>query len=128
MFFGQHFMINRINKINNEKRGMHMGINVLSLFDGVSCGQVALERAGIKVDSYYASEICDYSIKITKKNYPNTIHIGDVRYINANDFKNIDIIIGGSPCQSFSFAGKRSGMVTSEKLEITTLEQYLELK
>ena len=105
-----------------------MGVNVLSLFDGISCGQIALERAGIKVDNYYASEICDYSIRITKKNYPNTIHIGDVRNVNADDIRNIDIIIGGSPCQSFSFAGKRDGMVTVEKIDITTLEQYLDLK
>ena len=103
-------------------------MNVLSLFDGISCGQIALERAGIKVDNYYASEICDYSIRITKKNYPNTIHIGDVRNVNADDIRNIDIIIGGSPCQSFSFAGKRDGMVTVEKIDITTLEQYLDLK
>ena len=103
-------------------------MNVLSLFDGISCGQIALERAGIKVDNYYASEICDYSIRITKKNYPNTIHIGDVRNVNADDIRNIDMIIGGSPCQSFSFAGKRDGMVTVEKIDITTLEQYLDLK
>lgn len=107
---------------------MKRKLNVLSLFDGISCGQVALERAGVKVDKYYASEICDYSIKIAKKNYPNTIEVGDVRNLKSEDFKDIDIIIGGSPCQSFSFAGKRAGMVTNEKIEITTLEQYLELK
>ena len=73
-----------------------MGVNVLSLFDGISCGMIALERSGIKVDNYYASEICDYSIRITKKNYPNAIHIGDVRNVNADDIRNIDIIIGGT--------------------------------
>ena len=57
---------------------------------------IALERSGIKVDNYYASEICDYSIRITKKNYLNTIHIGDVRNVNADDIRNIDIIIGGT--------------------------------
>lgn len=103
-------------------------LRVLSLFDGISCGQLALQRAGIPVDTYYASEICDYSIKITKKNFPNTIEIGDVRNINCEDYKDIDIVIGGSPCQSFSFAGTRNGMTTKEKQEITTLEQYLELK
>ena len=105
-----------------------MGLKVLSLFDGISCGQLALERAGIDVDKYYASEICDYSIKITKKNYPNTIEVGDVRYLDIIDYQDIDILIGGSPCQSFSFAGTMSGMTTKDKLEITTLDQYLELK
>jgi DNA-cytosine methyltransferase len=105
-----------------------MKIKVLSLFDGISCGQVALERVGITVEKYFASEICDYSIKIAKKNYPNTIEIGDIRNINVNDYQDIDIIIGGSPCQSFSFAGTMSGMVTKDKIDITTLEQYLELK
>lgn len=78
-------------------------LNVLSLFDGISCGQVALERAGIEVENYYASEIKNNAIKVTKLHYPNTIHIGD---INSVDFKEyigkIDLIIGGSPCQDFS--------------------------
>ena len=104
------------------------GLRVLSLFDGISCGQLAFQRAGIPVDTYYASEICDYSIKITKKNFPNTIEIGDVRNIKCEDFTDIDIIIGGSPCQSFSFAGTMNGMTTKEKQEIITLEQYLGLK
>jgi len=103
-------------------------MNVLSLFDGISCGRVALERAGIKVDKYYASEICDYSIKISNKNYPDIIQIGDIRDIKVQDYKDIDIIIGGSPCQSFSFAGTMNGMTTKEKIEIETLDQYLELK
>jgi len=107
-------------------------MNVLSLFDGISCGQVALNRIGIKFDGvankYFASEICDYSIKIAKKNYPKTIHIGDVRDVKYNGNSTIDILIGGSPCQNFSFAGKMKGMSTKENLEITTLEQYLKLK
>ena len=82
------------------------GINVLSLFDGMSCGQIALERAGIKVNKYYAAEIDKYAIKITQKNYPKTVQLGDITKIKGFDFKNkIDIIIGGSPCQGFSFAG-----------------------
>jgi DNA-cytosine methyltransferase len=101
---------------------------VLSLFDGISCGQLALKKVGIKVDKYYASEICDYSIKIAKKNFPNTIEIGDVRNIDTSQFKNIDILIGGSPCQSFSFAGTMKGMTTKSSLAITNLDQYLELK
>ena len=78
------------------------GITVLSLFDGISCGQIALERSGIKVDKYYASEIDKYAIKITAKNYPNTVQLGDVSYINANDLPKIDLLIGGSPCQDLS--------------------------
>ena len=100
----------------------------MSLFDGISCGQVALERAGFEVDKYYASEICGYSMEIAKKNYPNTIEIGDVRDVDVTNFMDIDILIGGSPCQSFSFAGTMKGMATKDRIEITTLEQYLELK
>jgi len=77
-------------------------MNVLSLFDGISAGRVALERAGIKVDNYYASEIDKYAIQITQKNYPNTIHIGDVTKVNFNNYIGIDLLIGGSPCQSLS--------------------------
>ena len=82
-------------------------MNVLSLFDGISCGQVALERAGIKVDNYFASEIDKYAIKVTQKNYPNTIQLGDVCNIKCNELPKIDLLIGGSPCQGFSFAGKQ---------------------
>lgn len=104
-------------------------MNVLSLFDGISCGRVALERAGIKVDKYYASEICEYSIKITKKNYPSTIEIGDVREVTKEKIDSkIDLLIGGSPCQNFSFAGKMNGASTKDKVKIVTLEQYLVLR
>lgn len=104
-------------------------MNVLSLFDGISCGQIALERAGIKVDKYYASEICEYSIKITKKNYPSTIEIGDVREVTKEKIDSkIDLLIGGSPCQNFSFAGKMNGASTKDKVKIITLEQYLSFK
>ena len=111
-----------------EKIFDNKGINVLSLFDGISCGQIALERAEIKVNNYYASEINESAIQIARKNYSNTIHIGDVRNINSNIYHNIDLLIGGSPCQSFSFAGSMSGMTTKDKIDITTLDQYLELK
>lgn len=80
-------------------------MNVLSLFDGMSCGQIALERAGIPVEKYYASEIDKYAIKVTQKNYPNTIQLGDVRLVKGNELGWLDLIIGGSPCQGFSFAG-----------------------
>tara|TARA_R110000765_G_scaffold119952_2_gene215368 strand:- start:4481 stop:5584 length:1104 start_codon:yes stop_codon:yes gene_type:complete len=80
-------------------------MNVLSLFDGMSCGQQALERAGIKVDNYFASEIDKYAIQIAEKNYPKTKHLGDVTQISKHKFPKIDLLIGGSPCQSFSYAG-----------------------
>lgn len=105
-----------------------MGLRVLSLFDGISCGRVALERAGIEVDEYYASEINSTSIAISKKNYSDIIQIGDVRNINIEKFKDIDLLIGGSPCQNFSFSGKGNGATTKKGIKITKLEQYLELK
>jgi DNA (cytosine-5)-methyltransferase 3A len=82
------------------------GLNVLSLFDGMSCGQLALQRAGIKVNKYYASEIDKHAIKVTMANFPNTIQLGDVTKVFAKDLDKIDLVIGGSPCQGFSFAGK----------------------
>lgn len=82
-------------------------MNVLSLFDGMSCGQIALNRAGIEYHSYYASEIDKYAIKVTQENYPNTIQLGDVTKVKASDLPRIDLLIGGSPCQGFSFAGKQ---------------------
>ena len=103
-------------------------LKVLSLFDGISCGRVALERAGININTYFASEVCDYSMDISKKNYPDIIQVGDVRNVSGYDFKDIDLLIGGSPCQSFSFAGTMSGMTTSENIDILNLDQYLELK
>jgi len=84
-----------------------MGINVLSLFDGMSCGQIALNRAGIKYDNYYASEVDKYAIQVTQKNYPKTIQLGDVTQVEGKDLPNIDLLMGGSPCQGFSFAGKQ---------------------
>ena len=82
-------------------------MNVLSLFDGMSCGRIALDRAGIKVDNYFASEIDKYAISVSKHNYPDIKHIGDVTQVKASDLPKIDLIIGGSPCQGFSFAGKQ---------------------
>ena len=81
--------------------------NVLSLFDGMSCGQIALEKSGFQVGKYFASEIDKYAIKVAKANYPDMIHLGDVRDVKADDLPQIDLLIGGSPCQGFSFAGKR---------------------
>lgn len=84
-----------------------MGLNVLSLFDGISCGQVALQRAGLKVDNYFASEIEKHAISITQANHPNTVQLGDVSQLKTDDLPKIDILIGGSPCQGFSYAGKQ---------------------
>ena len=80
-------------------------MNVLSLFDGMSCGQIALDRLGIKVDNYLASEIDKYAIQVTQKNYPNTIQLASVTDIKGSELPNIDLLIGGSPCQSFSTMG-----------------------
>jgi len=91
-------------------------MNVLSLFDGMSCGQIALGRADIKVDNYYASEIDKYAIQVTQKNYPNTVQLGDVTKINAKDLPKIDLLIGGSPCQSFSRSGNGTGFDGKSKL------------
>lgn len=82
-------------------------MNILSLFDGISCGRVALERAGISITNYYASEIDKYAIKISQKNYPDIVQVGDICNLKGEDFEEIDLIIGGSPCQGFSFAGKQ---------------------
>lgn len=81
------------------------GLRVLSLFDGISCGMVALERAGIPVEKYYASEIDTYVMKVSQKNYPQIIQLGDIEDINREIIKElgyIDLIIGGSPCQGLS--------------------------
>ena len=75
----------------------------------MSCGQIALNKLGIKYDNYYASEIDKFAIGITKKNYPNTIHLGDVRDVKGEDLPKIDLLFGGSPCQSFSNAGNGKG-------------------
>ena len=102
--------------------------NVLSLFDGMSCGQIALNRAGIKYENYFASEIDKNAIKVTQHNYQKTNQIGSVINVNSENLPKIDLLIGGSPCQSFSFAGKMKGMSTKDEQEILSLEHYLELK
>ena len=80
-------------------------MNVLSLFDGMSCGQIALERAGIKFDNYYASEIDKHAINVTQHNYPNTIQLGDINNWKSWNLSEIDLVMGGSPCQGFSNSG-----------------------
>jgi len=94
---------------------MSKGLNVLSLFDGMSCGQIALQKAGIKVNQYFASEIKPHAIKCTKENYPNTKHIGSVIDVKANDLPKIDLLIGGSPCKGISRLNKnQEGLEHSE--------------
>ena len=117
-----------MNTTTNKSSSLAKGLTVLSLCDGMSCGQIALEREGIKVDKYFAAEIKDIGIKVTKDNYPNTIHIGDVNQITykdgvlhteIGDFEtDIDIVMFGSPCQTFSIAcktDKRIGLEDDEK-------------
>lgn len=84
-------------------------MNILSLFDGMSCGRIAAERAGLKVDKYYASEVDKHAIKVSQANWPDIVHLGDVtKWREWNiDWAGIDLLIGGSPCQGFSFAGKQ---------------------
>ncbi|MBQ4533125.1 MAG: DNA cytosine methyltransferase [Alistipes sp.] len=101
---------------------------VLSLFDGMSCGQIALKELGAHVERYYASEVDKFAIAQTQLNFPETVQLGDVRNIDARKLGHVDLLLGGSPCQSFSFAGKRAGMSTKQNEEIYTLDRYLELK
>ena len=81
--------------------------NILSLFDGMSGAQIALNKAGIKYNNYYASEIDKYARADTQFRFPDTIQLGDISKINVSDLPKIDLLIGGSPCQGFSFAGKQ---------------------
>lgn len=118
------------------------GLNVLSVFDGMSCGQIALNRARIKYKNYYASEIKPHALKVTMKNYPKTIQLGDVRNINYTNLgleidskencsmrvivENIDLLIGGSPCQDFSRANiQRKGL---DGIKSSLFFEYLRLK
>ena len=110
-------------------------MKVLSLFDGISCGRLALERAGIPVEKYYASEIDKYAIQVAQKNYPDTIQVGDVNKLNYLELLDVDIVIGGSPCQDLSIAkqnreglrGARSGLFWKyvEALEVIRPKWFL---
>lgn len=103
-------------------------MNVLSLFNGMNCGGISLDELGIKYDNYYSSEIEKSCIKMEKVVFPNNIQLGDVRNIDVSTLPKIGLLLAGSPCQSFSMAGKRNGMSTKCEIEVTTLEQYLKLK
>ena len=82
-------------------------MKVLSCFDGMSCGQIALNKVGIDYSAYYASEIDKYAIQVTQANYPDTVQLGDIKSVDPLALPKIDLLIGGSPCQGFSFAGKQ---------------------
>jgi site-specific DNA-cytosine methylase len=100
-------------------------MNVLSLFDGMSCGQIALNRVGIKYDNYFASEIKKHAIETTQLNYPNTIQLGDITKIKGSDLPKIDLLIGGSPCQDFSEGNKKREGLLGSKSKL--FFQYLRL-
>ena len=100
-------------------------MNVLSLFDGISCGQIALNRAAIKIDNYYASEIDKDAIAVTQFNYPNTIQLGDVKKLKGNMLPKIDLLIGGSPCQDLSKAKTEGKGLVGEKSSL--FYEYLRL-
>jgi DNA-cytosine methyltransferase len=103
-------------------------MNVLSLFDGMSCGRIALERAGIPISNYYASEIDKHAIKVSKRNWRDVKHIGDVRSVLSSDYQNVDLLIAGSPCQGFSFAGKQLAFEDERsKLYFEFLRLYREI-
>ena len=100
---------------NNRNINLSKKLRVLSLFDGISCGMVALERAGIPIEKYYASEIDEYAMKISNKNYPEIIQLGDIRNVSEeilDSIMPIDMIIGGSPCQDLSNYKYDRGEVT----------------
>ncbi len=103
-------------------------MNVLSLFNGMSCARMAIDELKLPIGKYYSSEVDKFANQLTNYLYPDTINLGDVRNVDVSKLEPIDIIFAGSPCQSFSFAGKRKGMATKCELEITNLEQYLQLK
>lgn len=92
---------------NKQEHKTRRKMNILSVFDGISCGQLALNNAGIMINEYYASEIDKFAIEVTKKNFPYTKQLGDIRFITKEQLPKIDILMGGSPCQGFSFAGKQ---------------------
>jgi len=101
-------------------------MNVLSLFDGMSCGQIALNRLGIKYDNYFACEIKKTAMQVTQHNYPNTIQLGDVTKLEVKDLPKIDLLIGGSPCQDFSILKTTGKGLEGDKSKL--FYEYLRLK
>lgn len=119
---------------NTDTQSCQIAVNgsadfvAVSLFDGMSCLQLALNKIGKIPTKYFASEVDKYAMQVTMANFPNTMQIGDVRNVKGSDIGFVHLLAGGSPCQSFSFAGKRKGMSTKDNIEILTLDHYLELK
>ncbi len=109
---------------------MSKKINVLSLFDGLGGARVALDRSGLALNNYYASEVDKYALQISNKNYPDIIQLGDITKLKKKELKKlkIDLLIGGSPCQGFSISGKMKGSVTKCGVEVTSLKKYKRLK
>lgn len=105
-------------------------MNVLSLFDGISCGQLALQRAGIRVDKYFASEIDKYAIQVTQENFPDTVQLGDVTKWRTWGLPKIDLLLGGSPCQSLSITKSktREGLDGKSKLFFEFVDVFREIK
>lgn len=100
-------------------------LTVLSLFDGMSCGRIALERAGFKVGKYYACEIKKSAIKVSLDNYPDIVHLGDVEELDVSTLPKIDLLIGGSPCQDFSIMKANRENLEGEKSKL--FYQYLRI-
>ena len=120
------FTMDDLNKIIKDMNDNNLdGLNVLSVFDGISCGHIALDRAGVKVKNYFASEIKQMAINTTQRHYPNTIQLGDITKIDSKDLPNIDLFIGGSPCQDFSSTNKERLGLEGEKSGL--FYQYLRL-
>ena len=111
----------------NKKKENMISNNVLSLYDGVSIAQVALNELGVAINNYYASEIDSDAIKVTQHHFPKTIQLGDVRNIDGTKLNNIKLICGGSPCTDFSMMGKRKGLEVKNVL-VDNYEKYLKLK
>lgn len=107
-------------------------IRVLSLFDGMSCGQIALRELRVPIERYYASEVDKFAIQQTQLNFPETVQIGDVRNVDVDrlcdEAGEFDLLLAGSPCTDLSLAGKRRGMATTTKEKVTSLSQYLDLR
>ncbi len=104
-------------------------MRVLSLFDGISCARLALKNLQIDISEYYASEIDLHSILVSKSNFPDIIHVGDIRNINPDDYKDIDLLIGGSPCQDLSNAKIGEGLEGAKSgLFYEYLRIYKEIK
>lgn len=107
---------------------MKNSIVLLDLFAGFGGAELSAKFAGIKVKKSYISEVDKSALKLLKHHYPDAIFVGDIRFLKGSDFLDVTHVTGGTPCPDFSFAGKKSGMVTTTNVEITNLKQYLKHK